>query len=176
MKTSGFLALSLDGYIAGTDGNLDFLESFQDNGEDAGYGEFFLSIDAILMGRKTFDVVREFPDWPYSPKLVYVYSGGKLEIPPHLEGKANPITGSPKEIVQQMKNFGFSHLYVDGGKTISSFLNENLLDELTLSIIPIIHGSGIPLFSGIQKQINLKLLKTRSFTSGIVQNHYKILH
>lgn len=175
MKLSGFLAHSLDGYIAGANGELDFLDSFQDSGEDAGYGEFFLSVDAILMGKKTFETVLQFPEWPYTPKPVYVFSRNPVSIPPLLVERAFPISGSTRTVVSELSGYGYNHIYVDGGRTISSFLADGLLDELTISVIPIILGNGIPLFSGIPKKIPLTLSRTRHFPSGIVQNLYKII-
>lgn len=176
MKLSGFLALTPDGYIAGKDGSIDYLDRFQDGTEDAGYGQYFLSIDAILMGRETFETVCKFPEWPYSPKPVYVLSTREVHIPERLSERAFKIKGKPEEVIQKLIDYGYEHIYVDGGKTISSFIRSKLLNEITISFLPLLLGDGIPLFSDLGGEIQMELLSSKQFQSGIVQNIYKFIY
>ena len=169
-----FIATSLDGFIAKPDGNIEWLDhpSYIIDGEDFGYIEFFSGIDAIVMGRNSYEKVLSFDiDWPYE-KPVIVLSTKTLSLPKELEGKVILMNGNPLEITEQCTELGFHSLYIDGGITIQQFLRAGLIDELTITKIPVILGDGIPLFRNLD-DILLELLKVKSYDNGFVQLTYK---
>lgn len=177
LKTSVFIATSLDGYIARLNGELDWLDAANATvtpGEDCGYYTFMESVDAVVMGRNTFDKVRTLGDWHYEKK-VFVLSSVLKTVPDDLVGKVEILSGSPKEVVDRIRSAGFKNLYIDGGLTICQFLREELVTDITLTVIPIILGSGIPLFSQLSKDISLRLTNTKSYDFGFVQSSYEVL-
>ncbi|HEY0635436.1 MAG TPA: dihydrofolate reductase family protein, partial [Gammaproteobacteria bacterium] len=132
---SVFIATSLDGYIARADGSIDWLEQANTSipaGEDCGYGEFFASVDALVMGRNTFELVRGFDAWPYGTKRVVVMSSHHVEIPATLTHSVTCSSATPGDVVAQLAAEGAHHLYIDGGKTIQGFLRAGLIDDLTI--------------------------------------------
>src|SRR5699024_8926161 len=135
---------------------------------------FMDSIDALIMGRNTFEKAQTFGKWPY-PKKVFVLTNHSPEIPDQLTDKVKTLSGSPSEIVNQLSEEGFNHFYVDGGKTIQGFLNAGLIQKITLTRIPVIIGDGIPLFGPVKNDIKLEHISTNSFGSGFVQSQYKVL-
>ena len=173
MSNIVFIATSLDGYIADKDGGLDWLHSIPNpENLDMGWVDLIDRIDALVMGRKTFDTVCSFDcDWPYS-KPVFVLSNSMKSIPEGYEGKAEPIKGSLSEVIEAIHQKGYKHLYIDGGVTVQSFLKEDLIDEMIITVIPILLGGGAPLFGELPKQIEFERLKTEVFLNAIVQNHY----
>lgn len=177
MKTSNkiFIATSIDGYIADKNGGLDWLHSVPNpNNDDMGFIDFMNSVDALIMGRTTFETVLAFDvDWPYT-KPVFVLSNRLKEIPETHQEKAFLVNGNLKQVLHQVHNQGFHNLYVDGGTTISNFLKEDLIDEMIISTIPVLLGGGAQLFSDLPKQINFKLVATKTYLNEIVQRHYKI--
>lgn len=166
-----FIATSLDGYIADSKGNIDWLHSFPNSKEssDMGYGEFMNSVDALIMGRTTFETVAGFDiPWPYE-KPVYVLSSQLKEVPNELKGKVELVTGTLQEILHQIYTDGYHHLYIDGGKTIQSFLREALIDEITITVLPILLGRGIPLFGELDEPQRYACVHSRVFDNGVVQ-------
>ncbi len=174
MKATVYIATSIDGFIARENGGIDWLPAIGD-GEDYGYREFIDSVDAIVMGRKTFETVLSFGSWPYGKKPVIVLSSRQVEIPQNIEGTVESISSSPKEVVRRLAERGFKHLYIDGGKTIQGFLREGLIDRIIITRIPILLGTGIPLFGPTQHDIKLRHIETRQFESGLVQSRYDVL-
>ena len=169
-----YVAESLDGYIAGPNGELDWLNSIpKPENCDYGWGEFIDRIDAILMGKNTFDVVLSFGEWHYT-KPVFVLSNSLKNIPEKLNDKCSLISGSVSEVVSELNNKGYKNIYVDGGKVIQSFLNEGLIDELIITKIPVLLGDGIPLFSNLTKTTNWKLIKSVQYENDLVKCYYKI--
>lgn len=169
-RCSVFIATSLDGFIARPDGTIDWLSVVERPGEDYGFGEFFASVDALVMGRKTWEVALGFPEWPYAGKRVVVMSRHP-RTPRHGE---TFHAGSPDELVAALAADGVRHVYVDGGVTIRAFLKAGLIDELTLSLIPVLLGSGIPLFGDGVSETGLSLQSSRGFESGLVQLRYGV--
>jgi dihydrofolate reductase len=168
-----FIATSLDGFIAAIDGDIDWLEEVPNpEGSDFGYADFMRGIDALVMGRNTFEKVLGFGFWPYD-KPVYVASSGEVQIPEDLAGKAEGISGTPKEIVADMKGRGHENLYVDGGITIQRFLEEDLIDEMTINKIPVLLGDGIPLFGKLAQRRNFKLVNSEILVGEMVKSHYQ---
>lgn len=177
IKCSVFIATSLDGFIARTNGDIQWLVNIPppDPNEDYGFQDFFNSIDALVTGRKTYEAVLGFEEWPYIGKKVIVLSHGLPHIPEKLVGQVEILSGSPKEVLNQLEKTGTKHLYIDGGKTIQGFLEAGLIDEMTITIIPILLGEGIPLFGPLSSDILLELQDSQRFSNGFVQNRYKVL-
>lgn len=179
MKASVYIATSLDGFIARKNGELDWLPSIDDNsdgkGEDYGYHEFMNSIDVLIMGRLTFETVRSFEQWPYGDKRVIVLSSQPLQIPNDIPDTVESTSCSPVELIQKLSEENCQHIYIDGGKTIQSFLNAGLIEDIIITRIPVLIGSGIPLFGPLDKDINLRHILTRTFENGFVQSKYELI-
>lgn len=178
MKASAFIATSLDGYIARRDGNLDWLFSAAPTGgdaaEDYGYREFIDTVDTIIMGRNTYEKVRTFGTWPYDGKQVVVLTTRPIDIPPELQGSVRAAAGAPAEVVAGLAAAGGRHAYVDGGQTIQRFLDAGLLERLIVNTVPVLIGDGIPLFGRARADITLAHVRTRTYSSGLVQNEYAV--
>ncbi len=173
LKVSVYIATSLDGFIARKNGDLDWLPTPAEDGEDFGYAEFMSTVDALVMGRNTYEKVLSFGGWPYE-KQVFVLSSQKLKFPRELNGKVEALNLSPRELVKELERRGIGHIYLDGGATIQRFLRDDLLNEMTLTTIPILIGEGLPLFGILDKDIPLQLIGVRSFSNGLVQKKYKV--
>jgi dihydrofolate reductase len=176
-KTSVFIATSLDGFIARKDGNLDWLDKFNATapaGEDCGYNAFFASIDALAMGRKTYEKILTFGEWPYGSKQVIVMSRSPVDIPKHLQETVSASSETPRELVDRLSAQGSKHLYIDGGMTIQGFLQAGVLDEMTLTLIPVVIGDGIPLFGYIKSDVELSLIESKAYEFGCVQVKYRV--
>jgi dihydrofolate reductase len=174
-KVSVFIGISLDGFIARTDGNLDWMQESGNEGAsgDYGYEAFMARIDAIVMGRKTFEKVLSFDAWPYQ-KPVFVLTNRHFKIQAELSDKIETMAGTPREVVDRLAKRGLLHLYVDGGQTIQGFLSAGLVDELIISQLPILIGNGIPLFGPLSADIRLRHLGTRTFPGGMIQSTYRV--
>lgn len=171
MQASIFVGTSLDGYIARPNGDLDFLHV--DGGDDHGFDDFMGTVDALVMGRKTYETVRTFGTWPYGAKPVFVLSSGPLALPP--EGAVvERLAGAPGDIVSQLTARGFGHVYVDGGITIQLFLQAGLIQRLIITRVPVLIGTGIPLFGPLKQDIMLRHIGTRTFPDGLVQSEYAV--
>ncbi|WP_425639864.1 dihydrofolate reductase family protein [Algoriphagus yeomjeoni] len=173
MKNSVFIATSLDGMIAGKNDELDWLSTFPEIDQiDTGFNDFTSRMDALLMGRNTFKVISDFEgEWFYT-KPVFVWSSSMTEIPEKFKGKAFLVKGSITEVLSEIHGKGFQNLYIDGGKTIQSFLKEDLIDEMIITTIPVLLGSGVPLFADLPKQLIFKCVKSTLFLDKVVQNHF----
>lgn len=178
MKASVFIATSLDGFIAREDGGIDWLpvpDTDTEGGEDYGYNEFIKSVDAMVMGRNTFELVVNFDEWYYGEMPVFVLTNQGVEIPENLRKTVSQMSGKPEDIVKELEKKGYRHLYVDGGKTIQGFLNAGLIDQMTITTIPVLIGSGIPLFGPTNQDIHLKHAESRTSADGLVQHRYKVI-
>lgn len=173
-KNSVFIATSLDGYIADKKGGIDWLHSIPNPGnDDMGYVEFSNGIDALVMGRTTFETVLGFDvDWPYD-KPVFVLSNKLKEIPETYKDKAYLVKGTLTEVLGQIHEKGYKKLYIDGGTTIRNFLKEDLIDEMVLTTIPILLGGGSPLFTELPNELKFELIGTKTFLNQVTQNHYR---
>lgn len=176
MKTSVYIATSLDGFIARPNGDMDWLPGADGSGdgEDYGYRAFIESVDALVMGRRTFEKVLTFGDWPYQVPVI-VLSSRPLEIPDSNRESVESMSGSPSDLVERLAGRGFRHLYVDGGETIQRFLRAGLVRQLIVTRVPVLIGDGIALFGSLQEDIALRHLETRSFPTGFVQSVYEIV-
>lgn len=178
MKCSVYIAASVDGFIARTDGSIDWLEAANQSapaGEDFGYKQFFDSVDILIMGRKTFETVLKFSEWPYGSKRVVVLSKTIKRLSASCPTSVSLTHQSPVEIVSSLANGPTQHAYVDGGATIQSFLAAGLIDELTITTIPILLGDGIRLFGSSPGDVHLAQETTRSCPNGFVQSTYRVL-
>ncbi len=173
-KNIVFIATSLDGFIAGKQGELDWLEMIPNpNKEDMGYRDLMQEIDAIVMGRNTYETVCGFGgDWPYT-KQVFVLSHSIKAIPQKLADKVTLLAGSPSEVLDKIHNKGYSKLYIDGGKTVQNFLEKDLIDELRITTIPILLGGGFSLFGDLANRLEFEHITSKLFLNQVVQNHYK---
>jgi dihydrofolate reductase len=173
-KNSVFIATSLDGYIADKNGGIDWLHSIPNpDNNDMGYVEFTNGIDALVMGRTTFETVIGFDvPWPYN-KPVFVLSNKLKEIPESHKDKAFLVNGTLTKILEQIHGEGYVKLYIDGGTTIRSFLKEDLIDEMVITTIPILLGGGSSLFGDLPNELKFELNGTKTFLNQISQRHYK---
>jgi dihydrofolate reductase len=171
-----YIATSLDGFIAREDGGLDWLPPIENSAEgDYGFSAFFESVDALVMGRNTCDVVRAFDKWPYGHKPVIVLTHRPLDGPTSPAANVQAMSATPQEIIARLASQGAKHLYIDGGQVIQQFLAAGLIDRLIISRIPILLGRGIPLFGPVPQDIPLRHVRTQSYPSGLVQSEYAIL-
>ena len=167
-----YVATSLDGFIAASDGGLDWLmETPNPEQSDYGFAEFMSGIDAIVMGRNTFETVLTFGDWPYS-KPVFVLSRTLDEVPEGLRDRVEVVSDDPVTLVSQLGERGFSNPYVDGGRVIQSFLEEDLVDELIITRIPILLGDGIPLFGKLSKRQMYAHRNTEALNDQLSKSYY----
>jgi len=167
-----FIGTSLDGFIARLNGAFDFLPP--GGGEPHGYDEFMATVDALVMGRKSFESILAFDKWPYGEKPVFVLSTKPLGTAP-VGALVERMSGAPAEIVSQLTARGIRHIYVDGGITIQRFLNAGLIQRLIITRVPVLIGTGIPLFGAVPSDILLKHVGTRQYASGLVQSEYVVV-
>lgn len=177
LKISVFISTSLDGYIAREDGGLDWLEAANvdvPDGEDFGFIQFMQSIDSIVIGRKTYEKVLSFGGWPYGSASVIVLSRTQIEFPDDPDHNVSSTSESLEELCSRLESEGEKHLYIDGGITIQRFLADGLITDVTINTVPIVLGSGIPLFGSLAKDITLEHVATKSFDVGFVQSTYNV--
>jgi dihydrofolate reductase len=170
MTVSVLVCASVDGFIGRPNGDLDFLP--EGGGEPHGYNEFMASVDALVIGRKTFEKVLTFDAWPYGDKRVVVLSTRPVNLSAAVGGAMEQMAGPPAEIVSQLAASGASHVYVDGGITIQGFLRAGLIQRLIITRVPVLIGDGIPLFGSLPRDIRLRHVATRHYPSGLVQSEY----
>lgn len=172
MKNTVYIAVSLDGYIAAPDGGLDWLMSLPQPKEgDYGFADFMESVDGIVMGRKTFETVLSFGEWPYTKK-VFVLSRTLQQLPEHLSEKAEIAAGEIPSLLDDLHKRGYENLYIDGGKTIQSFLTLDLIDEMIISRVSLLLGAGIPLFGTLEKLLEFRVAETEKLSEKIVMTRY----
>jgi dihydrofolate reductase len=165
--------VSLDGFLARPDDALDFLRTGEQ--EPHGFKEFLGSVDVVVIGRRTFEVVLKLGHLAlYGKKQVVVLSSRPLDFSSVKDGVVEQMSGEPTEIVKQLKSRGFKHVYIDGGLTIQRFLAAGLIDRLVVTRVPVLIGAGIPLFGPLPRDIGLRHVATRSYNGGLVQSEYEI--
>ncbi|MFC2065163.1 dihydrofolate reductase family protein [Chloroflexota bacterium] len=177
-KCSVFIATSLDGFISRTDGSIDWLNEASaafPKGDDGGFSDFMSTMDAIVMGRNTFMQVLSFGEWAYGQTPVFVVSSQLKSIPGNLSGTVSLSSDEPEELVQVLADRGLNHLYIDGGITIQSFLKAGLINEIFITIIPVLIGNGRPLFGPLVRDVHLELISSESFEPSFVQNKYRVV-
>ncbi|MFC2007006.1 dihydrofolate reductase family protein [Chloroflexota bacterium] len=167
-----YVAASLDGFIATNNGGLEWLDEIPNPEQsDYGYAEFMTGIDAIVMGRKTFEKVLSFGSWQYDVP-VFVISNSVRTIPKELGEKVEIVNGELRQLVSTLGERGYENLYIDGGKTIQSFLEEALIDEIIITRVPILLGDGIPLFGKLAQQQRFTHNDSEIFNNGLVKSYY----
>ena len=169
-----YIGTSLDGFIADTKGGIEFLDSIPfPEGIDMGYNDFMAGVDALVMGRVTFETVLGFDvDWPYQ-KPVYVLSSKGIDIPQDLVKKnVSLVSGTIPDVLEKIHSNGHHHLYIDGGKTIQSFLREDLIDEMIITTIPVLIGDGFPLFSSLDEHLLFECVSSTVFFDKVVQSRF----
>ena len=173
MTVSVFIGTSVDGFIARPNGDLDFLP--EGGGEPHGYNEFIASVDALVIGRKTFETVLAFPVWPYGDKRVVVLSSQPVDFSGVSGGVVEQMSGPPAEIVSKLVASGAHNLYIDGGITIQRFLRAGLIERLIITRVPVLIWEGIPLFGALPKDLRLRHIATQHYPSGLVKSEYQIV-
>jgi dihydrofolate reductase len=171
MMVSVFVGISVDGFMARPNGDLDFLPP--GGGEPHGYNEFIATVDAIVIGRKTFETVLGMEQWPYADQRVVVLSSHHIDLSA-ARGVVEQMAGPPVAILSQLAASGARHVYVDGGITIQGFLRAGLIQRLVITRVPVLIGDGIPLFGALPRDIRLRHVATRHYPSGLVQSEYHL--
>ncbi len=172
MRLSVFCGVSVDGFLARPDGTFDFLDA--GGQEPHGFEEFFSSVDVMVIGRKTFEVVLGFGGWAYGKKPVVVLSSHPLDFSSIPDAVVEQMSGDPADIATRLEARGLQHAYIDGGLTIQRFLAAGLINRLIITRVPVLIGAGIPLFGSIPHDIMLNHIATRSYKGGLVQTEYEI--
>ncbi len=171
MRASVFIGTSVDGFIARPGGEFDFLPQ---EPEEHGYEAFFKSVDVLVIGSGTFETVLAFPTWPYADKRVVVLSSRPLDLSKVRGGVVDQMSGDPREIVAKLDAQGVKHAYIDGGVTIQRFLRAGLIQRLIVTRVPVLIGSGRPLFGALDADVKLRHVGTKSYPSGLVTSEYAI--
>ena len=172
-----FVATSLDGYIAREDGAIDWLEAANATipaGEDCGYDEFYAGVDALVMGRRTYELARTFERWPYEGKPVVVLSRTMRSLTADAPDGVRLSTEAPAALVARLEREGRRHVYVDGGLTVQSFLAAGLIDTITVTTVPMLLGRGLPLFGPLPGDVALERVATRAYDFGFVQTTWRV--
>lgn len=173
MLASVFVGISVDGFMARKNGAFDFLPP--GGGEEHGYEAFMASVDALVIGRGTFEAVLGMEPWPYGGKRVVALSNRPLDLTKVRGGAVEQMAGEPAEIAARLDAQGVRHAYVDGGITIQGFLRAGLIQRLIITRVPVLIGTGIPLFGPVDADITLTHVATRSYKSGLVQSEYSVV-
>ncbi len=172
-----FIATSIDGFVAKKDHSLDWLIKQPEDSENKSYDEFKATIDVLVMGSGSFKTILGFGFWPYEvPVKVMSTSMTQKDIPADLKGKVEIINQAPKAVMAALFQEGYKNAYIDGGRLVQSFINEGLIEDMTLTLIPILLGEGISLFGPIKEDIDLELIESIAHRTGFVQNHYRLIH
>jgi len=173
VQFSVFIATSLDGFIARPDGGIDWLPVPESEGpEDYGYHAFMDTIDCMVMGRKSFETVMAFDPWPYAGKRVIVLSSTLESIPPGFEGRVELFNGTPQTVANKLQDESVRRVYLDGGKTIQGFLRAGLVNDVLITLVPILIGQGLPLFGPLAEDVALVHQRTTTYPNGFVQSVY----
>jgi dihydrofolate reductase len=173
MTISVFVGTSVDGFIARRNGSFDFLP--EGGGEPHGYNEFIATVDALVIGRNTFETVLALPQWPYGDKRVVVLSSRAVDFSAVRGGRVEHMSGPPADIVAKLAASGAHHLYIDGGITVQRFLRAGLVQRLTITRVPVLIGEGIPLFGALPRDQRLHHLATQAYPSGLVKSEYEVV-
>lgn len=177
IKATAYFAASVDGFIAAHDGSIDWLNEANSKvpeGEDCGYGDFMASVDTLVMGRNTYEQVLGFGQWPYGSTPVVVLSSQPISFPTQIPDKVSHSSETPPELCQRLNDQGIEHIYVDGGATIRGFLAHDLIDEITVTIVPVVLGEGISPFGKRNGNLVLKQLRAKVYDFGFVQISYSV--
>ena len=172
IKLSVFCGVSVDGFLARRDHTFDFLDT--DKQEPHGYDEFYGSVDVVVIGRNTYDFVVSYGQWLYGKKPVVVLSTRPIDFSWIKAGVVEQMAGEPAAVVAQMEARGYRHAYIDGGITIQRFLAAGLIDRMVISRVPVLIGTGMPLFGPVLHDIHLRHVASRTYRGGLVQDEYEV--
>jgi dihydrofolate reductase len=177
MKTSVFVGVSLDGFIARRNGTYDFLPA---DGDPNGYDDYISTVDALVIGRNTFETVLAFPKWPYDDRRVVVLSTRSVDLLSIRKkipgaGRVEQMSGDPTEIVSKLAARGFEHIYVDGGITVQNFLRDGMIQRIIINRYPVLIGDGIPLFGSLPHDVQLRHVSTQHYPKGLVKSEYEVV-
>jgi dihydrofolate reductase len=176
MKTTAYMATSIDGFIARPDGGVDWLgDPDNESTEDYGFVKFFETVDVLVMGSHTYEFVLNYGSWPYEDKPVVVLSSRELTIPDSFPNTIEVMNCSPQELIDRLGERGANHLYIDGGLTVQQFLNTGLIDRFVITRIPILIGEGTPLFGPVTRDIKLNHINTTTWPDGLTQSEYEVV-
>lgn len=169
-----FIAISLDGFIARHDGDIAWLLQRDDSTEDHGYTAFIADKDVIVMGRGSYEKALTFEPWPYDrPVVVLSKQLADAPVPEALKSRVRFSSRAPKDEMEALAEQNVRRVYVDGGQVVQSFLREGLIADMVITTVPVLIGSGRPLFGALSQDIDLELMSSRSFPSGLVQSRYR---
>ncbi|NWA04156.1 dihydrofolate reductase family protein [Pseudomonas gingeri] len=170
-----FIATSLDGFIARPDGDIDWLLQRDDQAEDHGYSDFIADKDVIVMGRGSYEKVLTFDTWFYDrPVVVLSEQLADSPVPESLKDKLRFSRLAPRDLLEELTKQGVHRVYVDGGQLVQSFLRDGLVTDMVITTVPVLIGAGRPLFGSLQQDVDLKLVASRCFPSGLVQSTYRL--
>jgi len=173
MKLSVFVGISVDGFLARKNGEFDFLSPAGD--VPHGFEEFYASVDALVMGRNTFETMLTLGPWPFEKKRVVVLSSRPVDLSPARDGVVEQMGGAPEEIVAKLAADGVQHVYLDGGVTIQGFLRAGFVHRIIVTRVPVLIGEGIPLFGALPHDVQLRHVRTQSYSTGLVQTEYEVV-
>ena len=184
MKCSVYIATSADGFIAKNNGSIDWLmaagNKTADLGDEAdmGFSQYISSVDCMVMGRKCMEVIAAMnlndEQWPYGDIRIVVLSNTLKEVPESLQGRVEMYGGDIKKLMVKLESEGFKHAYIDGGMTIQTFINLELINEMTITRAPVLLGEGVSLFGKTAKDIALKQSSVKSFANDFIQEFYRV--
>lgn len=184
MKCSVFIATSVDGFIADEHGGVDWLHSAGDAtvdmsaNSDMGFNDFIQSVDCMIMGRKCMDVIAAMnltdDQWPYGEIPIVVLSRSLKQPPESLKDRVSIFSGNIESLLEDLESKGCTHAYIDGGATITQFLNHQLINEMIITQAPLLLGKGIPLFGLLDKPIRLEQASSEAFNNNFVQTRYRV--
>ena len=184
MKLSVFIATSTDGYIATVDGGIEWIEAAGNTGadmgkqSDMGFNDFMSTVDCLIMGRKCMEKLSSFnlpeEQWPYGSVRIIALSHSIKHVPDNLRGKVEMCSGDPGELVGQLEAEGYNHAYIDGGSTITDFINHKLITDMVISRVPVLLGSGIPLFGKLDMQVKLGSAEAIAYPNDFITTKYKV--
>ena len=172
IQLSVFCGISVDGFLARANHEVDFLDTHEQ--EPHGYDEFYAAVDVVVYGRNTYEFVVRYGKWPYGKKPVVVLSSRPIDFSWIKKGVVEQMSGEPAQIVGKLEAKGYKHAYIDGGATIQRFLAAGLIDRMIISRVPVLIGSGMPLFGPVPHDIPLRHVASRTFRGGLVQDEYEV--
>ena len=180
MRATIYMGMSLDGFVARADDALDFLGASSDEpGGDpdhlASFAAFMKTVDVLVMGRRTFEVVLPFPEWPYGQTPVVVLTRSMTTLPPGTRPTVRTMAGEPAEVLAALEADGARHVYVDGAVTARAFLAAGLITDLVVTHVPVLIGTGITPWGPLPGDVRLKLVSTRAFGGNAVQSHWSVV-
>ncbi len=176
-RTTVFIATSLDGYIARPDGDIEWLNEASagvPEGEDLEYAAFMVDVDMLVMGRHSYEKVLSFGAWPYRSVPVTVLSSSPIVFPDGLSASLSCSSEPPDALCERLAFEGVRRVYLDGGNTIQRFLAAGLVDDITITVIPVLLGEGVSLFGPLKADVTLRCVSAMRYEFGFVHLVYAV--